>query len=117
MLTIHAALARFLASRGVDCQHVLDLKLGEASDAEIWAHASRNDYVVISKDEDFLYLANVPHGSPETPRKSPSCGLGFYNLETEHRGLLLEVFELLTPGAFLVIFHPFIDVLLTVLQH
>ena len=55
-----AALARFLASRGVDCQHVLDLKLGEASDAEIWAHASRNDYVVISKDEDFLYLANVP---------------------------------------------------------
>lgn len=55
-----AALARFLAaSRGVDCQHVLDLNLGGASDAGIWAHACQNDYVVISKDEDFLYLANA----------------------------------------------------------
>lgn len=55
-----AALARFLASRGVDCQHVLDVDLADASDTEIWEHASRNDSVVISKDEDFLYLANAP---------------------------------------------------------
>jgi len=55
-----AALARFLASRGVDCQHVLDIDLGDASDAEIWDHASRSNGVVISKDEDFLYLANAP---------------------------------------------------------
>ena len=54
-----AALARFLASRGVECQHVLDLNLGGATDAAIWEHASRNDCVVISKDEDFLYLANA----------------------------------------------------------
>jgi len=33
------ALARFLASRGVDCQHVLDLDLGDAPDAEIWEYA------------------------------------------------------------------------------
>jgi len=55
--------------------------------------------------------------SPETPGKSPSCGLGFYNLETEYRSLLLEMFELLAAAAFLVVLHPFIDVLLTVLQH
>lgn len=55
-----AALARFLASRGVDCQHVLDLDLGGSSDAAIWEYANRNDCVVISKDEDFLYMANVP---------------------------------------------------------
>ena len=54
-----AALARFLASRGVDCQHVLDLDLGAATDVEIWAHASESDCVVISKDEDFLYMANA----------------------------------------------------------
>jgi predicted nuclease of predicted toxin-antitoxin system len=54
-----AALAHFLVSRGVDCQHVLDLELGDASEAEIWEHASRNDYVVISKDVDVLYLANT----------------------------------------------------------
>ena len=54
-----AALARFLTSRGVNCQHVLDLDMGDASDSEIWEHASQNDCVVISKDEAFLYLANA----------------------------------------------------------
>jgi predicted nuclease of predicted toxin-antitoxin system len=43
-----AALARFLASRGVDCQHVLDVNLGKSSDAEIWEYANRHDCVVIS---------------------------------------------------------------------
>ena len=55
-----AALARFLASRGVECEHVLDIGLAEASDTEIWNYASGNNCVVISKDEDFLYLANTP---------------------------------------------------------
>jgi predicted nuclease of predicted toxin-antitoxin system len=55
-----AALVRFLVSRGVDCRHVLDLGLANASDAEIWEYASGNDCVLISKDEDFFYLANVP---------------------------------------------------------
>jgi hypothetical protein len=49
--------------------------------------------------------------------KSSSRRLGFYNLETKLRGLLLEVFKLLKTVAFLVILHPFVDVLLTVLQH
>jgi predicted nuclease of predicted toxin-antitoxin system len=53
-----AALARFLSSRGVDCQHVLDLGLDRTSDAKIWEYACREDFVVISKDEDFLYLAS-----------------------------------------------------------
>ena len=38
---------------------MLDVGLAEASDAAIWDYASRNDCVVISKDEDFLYLANA----------------------------------------------------------
>jgi predicted nuclease of predicted toxin-antitoxin system len=46
------ALARFLASRGVECQHVLDIDLGGATDAAIWNYASRNDWVLISKDEE-----------------------------------------------------------------
>ena len=54
-----AALARFLASRGADCQHVLDVGLADATDTEIWSYADRNDCVVISKDEDFLYRANM----------------------------------------------------------
>lgn len=39
---------------------MLDIDLADASDAEIREHASRNDCVVISKDEDFLYLAKAP---------------------------------------------------------
>ena len=54
------ALARFLTSRGVECRHVLDLDLDGASDAAIWEYANRNDCIIISKDEDFLYMANVP---------------------------------------------------------
>ncbi len=34
--------------------------MGGASDVAIWEYANRNDCVVISKDEDFLYVANVP---------------------------------------------------------
>ena len=55
-----AALARFLTSRGVECQHVLDVGLADASDAKIRDYASGNDCVVISKDQDFLYLAKGP---------------------------------------------------------
>jgi predicted nuclease of predicted toxin-antitoxin system len=53
-----AALARFLTSKGTECQHELDIGLAEATDAEIWKQATRFDWVVISKDKDFLYLAN-----------------------------------------------------------
>ena len=52
-----SALARFLAARGLDCQHVFDLGLARASDAEIWGYASEQQMVLISKDEDFFHLA------------------------------------------------------------
>ena len=55
-----AALARFLTSRGAECDHVLDLGMADASDADICKYASQNDLIVISKDEDFLYFANAP---------------------------------------------------------
>ncbi len=54
------ALARFLASRGCDCQHVEDIGLERASDVEIWQYAEQHECAVISKDEDFLYLAARP---------------------------------------------------------
>ena len=59
-----AALARFLTSRGSNRQHVLDVGLAEATDVEIWDHANRSEAVIISKDEDFLYLANAPGEGP-----------------------------------------------------
>ena len=52
-----SALARFLASRGIEAFHVADLNLDMASDIEIWTYAKENDFVVISKDQDFLNFA------------------------------------------------------------
>ncbi len=54
------ALARFLSSRGHDAQHVLDLQMEEADDSYIWHRAASQSRVLVSKDEDFLHLANRP---------------------------------------------------------
>lgn len=83
-IQLPAALARFLTSRGVDCDYVLDIDLANAPDTEIWEHASRDDSVVIRKDEDFLYLANAPSAKGrliwilvgELPHESASCRNG-----------------------------------------
>jgi predicted nuclease of predicted toxin-antitoxin system len=34
--------------------------MDEASDLEIWDYAANGDLIVVSKDEDFLHLANRP---------------------------------------------------------
>ncbi|MGH9359062.1 MAG: DUF5615 family PIN-like protein [Terriglobia bacterium] len=51
------ALSRFLASHGCDCVHVIEAGMGNALDAEIWRHACENRQIVITKDEDFIYLS------------------------------------------------------------
>lgn len=56
-----AALAESLRDRGFDCQHVLDAGLGNATVSDICRHAERQDRIVVSKDEDFFYLAKQRH--------------------------------------------------------
>jgi predicted nuclease of predicted toxin-antitoxin system len=51
------ALAQYLRTRGFDCQHVLDAGLAEALDLDICRYAEAQEPIVVSKDEDFLYLA------------------------------------------------------------
>lgn len=51
------ALSKFLEERGFEARHVLDLNLDQASDRVIVEHAQRNQFVVITKDEDFSVLA------------------------------------------------------------
>ncbi len=46
-----------------DSSHVALLGLAEATDAEVWAYAGANDYIVVSKDSDFRQLAFL-HGPP-----------------------------------------------------
>jgi predicted nuclease of predicted toxin-antitoxin system len=81
------ALARFLTERGVDAQHVTDLGLAEAGDAQIWKFATENDYILISKDQDFLNFAP----------KSKSTRLVWVRLGNCRKAPLLEAFGRLWP--------------------
>lgn len=58
------ALARFLVSLGENAIHVLDAGLLEATDSEIWDFAIQNDWVIISKDEDFSFRAAMTSSPP-----------------------------------------------------
>ena len=54
------ALARFIVTQGHPAEHVGDLGLKEADDRVIWQCAGTRGLVVVSKDEDFTFLAGVP---------------------------------------------------------
>lgn len=53
-------LARHLSGRGHDAIHVIDVGLDEATDQRVWDWATQEGRVVISKDEDFVFLAHRP---------------------------------------------------------
>jgi predicted nuclease of predicted toxin-antitoxin system len=52
------ALARFLTSKGHTARHVIDIGLDEDTDKAVWDYAVRHRMALVSKDEDFLALAN-----------------------------------------------------------
>lgn len=56
-------LAIHLRQWGHDCKPVPDVGLDEVDDAAVWASAIREDRVVVSKDEDFVYLSTRPGNS------------------------------------------------------
>jgi len=51
-------LAVHLRGMGDDCEHVFEIGLDEADDLQIWEHGGREGRIVVSKDEDFVFLAN-----------------------------------------------------------
>lgn len=56
-------LARVMAREGYEVVHLFDLNMNAAADLDIWKYAGENDYVVISKDEDFIrWQADVRNG-------------------------------------------------------
>ncbi|HJQ58917.1 MAG TPA: DUF5615 family PIN-like protein [Vineibacter sp.] len=55
-----AALANWLMAQGVDAIHVLDCGLAQASDRVLWARASSEGRIIVSKDSDFVLLAARP---------------------------------------------------------
>jgi predicted nuclease of predicted toxin-antitoxin system len=82
------ALARFLSAEGLEALHVRDLAMDEASDRAIWAYAKQEGFIVITKDEDFLYLANMDSGNP---------ALAWVRLGNCRREALLDPFRCVLP--------------------
>jgi predicted nuclease of predicted toxin-antitoxin system len=54
------ALVAFFRDRGYQCRHLLDIGMASSPDAEIYEYAASNRYIIVTKDEDFLYLSRRP---------------------------------------------------------
>ena len=70
------ALARFFESEGHSAQHVRELGLKQADDLVIWRHAMTNDMVVVSKDEDFYFIATPPGAAGKLIHRKSSGSAG-----------------------------------------
>ena len=46
-----------------DTKHLIDIELDRASDFEVWEYAKSNNFIIISKDTDFINL-NALRGFP-----------------------------------------------------
>jgi predicted nuclease of predicted toxin-antitoxin system len=58
------ALAARLNAIGHDALHIYDIGLGDSGDAEIWQRAKNDGRIIITKDEDFVALANREGSGP-----------------------------------------------------
>lgn len=55
------SLARWLRDRGYEAEHVFERGLHLLDDRALWALALADARIVVSKDEDFLYLSSQPN--------------------------------------------------------
>jgi predicted nuclease of predicted toxin-antitoxin system len=58
-------LARRLVARGYAAEHVNRIGLGVESDRDIWRYAARTQSILITKDEDFVVLAERDANGPQ----------------------------------------------------
>jgi predicted nuclease of predicted toxin-antitoxin system len=51
------SLARWIAHRGHEAVHVMQMQLDEADDLVIWENAVREQMIIVSKDDDFVRIS------------------------------------------------------------
>lgn len=56
--------ANWLVENGHEAVHVRAVSLSDAEDAEIWEYAITNEFIVVTKDEDFAQRSNRSIGGP-----------------------------------------------------
>ena len=79
------ALAAFIRSKNLEASHVFELGLDRASDKEIWELAQKDNWILISKDEDFFHLV----------KQQPKVQLIWVRKGNSRTGSLLAAFETL----------------------
>ena len=52
------AIADFFRERGHDSQHLLEIGMASSSDLEVYEYAVALGFIIVTKDEDFLYLSH-----------------------------------------------------------
>ena len=57
-------MARWLEDAGHEASHVFDAGLVGAADSVLWQHASNIGAAILTKDEDFVKLANSNRAGP-----------------------------------------------------
>lgn len=82
------ALAHLIQTElNAEAQHVADLGLRDASDAELWSYASARNSIVISKDEDFANMV----------LQKPTAKLIWVRVGNCRRVFLLDLFRRMWP--------------------
>jgi predicted nuclease of predicted toxin-antitoxin system len=82
------ALARLIQTElNAEAQHVADIGLPHASDAELWSYASTRNSIVISKDEDFANMV----------LQKPTAKLIWVRVGNCRRAFLLDLFRRMWP--------------------
>ena len=82
------ALARLIREEfGEESVHVVDIGMRDATDPELWSHASASGYILISKDEDSVNMF----------LQKPTAGLLWVRVGNCRRTFLLDVFRRVWP--------------------
>ena len=82
------ALARWIAGKGHEAEHVADCGLAEASDTVIWRYALDTGAIILTKDEDFSVRKILDPAGPL---------IVWIRLGNTRRGALLQWFEAMLP--------------------
>ncbi len=84
--------------------HVRNLTMSNAGDSEIWFHAKREGFVIVSKDSDF-YNRSILQGFP--PKviwlKLGNCSVAHLEQVLRDNYARIEAFETDTHAAFLIL--------------
>jgi predicted nuclease of predicted toxin-antitoxin system len=88
------ALARWLAARGHEAEHVADRQMASASDRAIWDVAAQAAAVIVTKDEDFAQRKSLIATGP---------AVIWIRLPNSRRRELLAWFETVFPDILLAL--------------